>query len=219
MKTILLFLKHLALAVVLCASGAARADITVFTDHAGFAAAVSSSQLIGTFNDLPVGLYVSALPLVRSIGRVSSAGNFSGTDGGGGDMWLTSTQAGLDVSFWNLPARYSPAGGGAVGGNFFATDEDGHVAAGSLDVTLLSSTQGSKTVRLVNPTADTFLGFVTSAADIVQISVRPVEDMLHASANNFTLAAAARAGNVCHAAGRPVPHRLRRAWPQTTHRF
>jgi hypothetical protein len=190
-KNKLRFLKSLPLLVLLFAAGAAQADITVFTDRASFAAAVSSSQLVDTFDDLPVGLYVAALPLVRSVGRISagsSAGidTFSGVDGGGGDMWLSTSHPGQSVGFWNLNARYGPAGAG-VGGNFFGTDDFGAVAPGTIDVTILA-TDGSETVRLVNPTPDTFVGFVASSP--VQISVTPIEGLFHVTANNFTLAPA-----------------------------
>jgi hypothetical protein len=189
MKIKSMLLNTVPLAVLLFNLGAAHAQISVFTDNSSFSAAVvASSQLVDTFDDMTPGPLIVAIPLVRNEGRIVAGGRgtFAALDGGNGDVWLTTTSPGTGMAFYNLylSTTYPNLG---IGGNFFLTDENGAVAPGMIDVDILTR-NGGRTVRLVNPTPDTFIGFL--GLDVVEIGVTPVDSLYHVTANNFTLAAA-----------------------------
>lgn len=191
MKIKSILLNTWPLAVLLFNLGAAHAQVTVFTDRSSFSAAVvASSQLVDTFDDLTPGPLIGVIPLTRVEGRVSAGSGldtFAALDGGDGDVWLTTYRPGLRMAFYNLylSSTYYHLG---VGGNFFLTDDNGAVAPGILDVHFLTRGSGGSTVRLVNPTPDTFIGFV--GLGVVQIAVIPVDGLYHTTANNFTVAQA-----------------------------
>ena len=103
------------------------------------------------------------------------------------DIWLSTYRPGPRMSFYNLymSATYDHLG---AGGNFFLTDDSDAVAPGILDVRIITRGSDGRTVRLVNPTPETFIGFV--GFGVVDITVVPVDSQYHVTANNFTLAPA-----------------------------
>ena len=187
MKLTSFSLKSLTLAVLLCtATAAAQANVTVFTDRAAFLAALTLPG-VDTFDDLSMNQ--TETPLFRFAGPYSyqaSAGPVSDffPAGSGSDTWLANTVASDTITFSNFAA-----GMRAFGGNFFGSDINGAFLPGQ--TMLLTANDGTtmRTVKLLNTTTMTFLGFI---ADHALTSVRLSPDGLPGnsywvSANNVTM--------------------------------
>jgi hypothetical protein len=185
-NTKLLSLKSLTLAVLLCATVAAQADIVVYTSRDAFLAAVAAPG-IDTFDDLSVIPYTS--PLDRIAGpyhyRAESGPNGNFFPGGvSGDTWLSTNFQTDAMTFTNFSA-----GVRAVGGNFFGSDVAGAFQAGQNMV--LSATAGgvTETIILTNTTLSTFLGFV-STSPLTSVVARTDGGSYWPTANDLTLALA-----------------------------
>lgn len=151
-------LKTLCLAVLLCATGAARADIHVYTNATDFMAAVSAPG-IDTYDDLRVQQYGDTL--LRNAGsydyRAYSYGALWGA-GGPGDYWLSNNTQADTIVFSDFSGGVS-----AFGGQFFASDIAGQfLPSGSL--TLTASDGDTLSYTLDGATATSFLGFVSTSA-------------------------------------------------------
>jgi hypothetical protein len=158
-KTKLLSLKSLSLAVLLCSAAAAQADITVYTDRAAFLAAVGNSAT-DTFNDLS--MVETASPLNRSINSYSyraSAGPVGDffPAGSAADIWLSTLVANDTITFSNFSA-----GVRGFGGNFFGSDFNGAFLPGKTIVLTASDGSTTRTVNLYDTTVNSFLGFVST---------------------------------------------------------
>jgi len=152
-------LKPLCLAALLCAAGAAQADITVYRSESAFLAAVSAPG-VDSFDDLS-----AATPYADTLYRTAGAYTYQAYStgglwgaGGGGDQWLSNTFQTAPIVF----SGFSP-GVTAFGGRFFATDVFGdYLPAGNLMLTAVDGT--ALTYSLEGAATDSFLGFVSDSA-------------------------------------------------------
>lgn len=179
-------LKTLSLAVLLCTTAAAQADVLVFTDRAAFLAAVGLPGT-DTFNDLTMVSIPS--PLSRTAGAYSyQASTLVSTfypAGSSADIWLAANVAADTMTFSNFSA-----GVRAFGGNFFGTNLSGAFSPGHTMVLTATDGATTRTVNLYDTTTSTFLGFV-SANPLTSVTLRPdglPGPAYWATANNVTLA-------------------------------
>jgi hypothetical protein len=157
-------LSHLsaAAALIAAACGPAHATLSVFTSQSSFLAQLSNSG-VDTFDDLAKSLIAD--PLSRTAGPytyAASAGPLSDLfpGGSGSDVWLATDNRFDTLRFSN----FGPTVRG-VGGLFFGTNLDGLFTAASSTLTVTATDAGGSLSQiLVNPTAATFLGFVSSSA-------------------------------------------------------
>ena len=186
MKTQLRPLKALTFAVLIGATAAAQADITVFTDRSAFLAAIS---LPGTdnFNDLAIAETTS--PLMRTAGAYSysaSAGPVSDfyPAGSATDKWLATNSANDSITF-----SVFSSGLRGFGGNFFGSDVNGAFSPGHTVILTASDGTTTRTVNLDNATTTSFLGFISSAP-LLSVNLRPdglPGNVYWATANDVTL--------------------------------
>jgi hypothetical protein len=179
----------LASALLLCA-GSAQAEITAFTSQSAYLAAVGNTG-VDDYNDLIQQMYFDQIP--RQAGEYSysvSAGPkapaiWAGTDDYV-DFWLTS-QNRTDTTTFVLQGGVAGAGG-----NFFGSDIYSHpTTAASLLLTATDSTGATVSFTLENPTAQSFVGFVSSA-DLVSLTVTAGEQPgVWSSIDNFHVSVAA----------------------------
>ncbi|WP_296949820.1 PEP-CTERM sorting domain-containing protein [uncultured Massilia sp.] len=174
-------LKPLVLAALLCAGGAARADITVYTSQADFLAAVSAPGY-DSYDDLVVAPYPATLD--RSAGaygyQAYSEAGLWGAGGAGGDYWLSSENRTQPILFSGFTGGVS-----AFGGNFFTSDIAGQYLSGNLILTAYDGT--SLTYTLDGTTPDTFLGFVSDTA-LRSVTLENDGGAYWPTANNVVLA-------------------------------
>jgi len=179
-------LKKLFLAAALaalCVHAPAQAAITVFTDQASFLAAVSNPG-VDTFADLQETSYGASMNRsAGTYGYTVGAVNllFPGADAGNIFM---STNNRLDaLTFGGFGAGVS-----AVGGRFFASNTAGDYSATPSITLSMTDADGVFTHTLLNPTTNSFLGFV-STGGLSQFSVMtPNASNLWPSVDDFTLA-------------------------------
>ncbi len=189
------FIKPLAVAALLAATGAAQAAVTVYTDQASFLAAVTGAGT-DTFNNLP-SFGSTPSPLTRTAGSFGYSmsvtdpeGVFTSFFGAGttGDPWLSTNTATDTVNFYDFSG-----GVGALGGYFFASNIDGQYVAGSVTVSATDADgTASMTLAAGGPTA--FLGFVSSTGVLDNASLIAVQPttggFLWPTANDLVLATA-----------------------------
>jgi hypothetical protein len=186
-SAVLLWLKTLSIAALLCTASAAHADVTVYTDRAAFLAAITLAGT-DTFNDLGGTPYDSPLArMAGGYGYLASAGPVDGfyPAGGAADIWLAANVAADTITFSN----FAP-GVRAFGGSFFATDINGVFAPGRTLVLTASDGANVRTVNLYDATTATFLGFVSSDP-LASVSLRPdgvAGSVYWATANDVILA-------------------------------
>jgi hypothetical protein len=181
-------LKALPLAVLLCISAGAKADVIVYTDRTAFLAALSLPGT-DTFNDLTSTEMAS--PLNRMAGTYSyrvSAGPQSDffPAGTAADRWLATNVAGDTMTFFNFAS-----GVRGFGGNFFGSDVTGAFSPGHTMVLTASDGTTTRTVNLNNTTVDTFLGFISTTSPFSSVTLRndgQSGTVYWATANNLTLA-------------------------------
>jgi hypothetical protein len=154
--TKLLFTKLSAAALLLCAAGAAQADITIYTSQADFLAAVSAPG-IDTYDDLSIAAYGDNLS--RTAGAytydVYSGTGLWGGGGVGGDYSLSNNRRTNPIVFSNFGSGVT-----AFGGNFFASDVLGQYTLGNLVLTALDGSV--LTYNLNGALVTDFLGFVST---------------------------------------------------------
>lgn len=184
-------LKPLALAGLLAFASAGHAAITVYTTPASFMAA-TAALATDTFNAEPLG--GPNFPHIGTAGPFgySADATFDGIYfvGSVADVWLSTTSPAETITFYDL-------GGGAqaIGGYFFATDFDGAMIPGLTMTLSATDTSGTVTRHLLNSTAASFMGFVSSTA-LVSMTVdaaAPAFGDSFATVNDLSLGLAATA--------------------------
>jgi hypothetical protein len=159
----------IASAILLCATGAAQAEITTYTSQTAYLAAVGNTG-VDTFDDLDLDAYEG--PLERTAGdygyTVSAAPNSTaiwGATDDFSDMWLTGGNR-LDIVTF---ATATPVAG--AGGFFFGSDLFGSsTSADFITLTATDSTGATTSYTLETPDLNSFVGFVSSA-DLVSLTM------------------------------------------------
>jgi hypothetical protein len=177
----LYLLKPLCLAVMLCATAAAQAGITVYTSRSDFLSAVTAPG-VDTFDDLTVAAYGD------TVYRTAAAYNYqaysaTGIWGAGGptDFWLSNNTRYNPIVFSNFSG-----GVNAFGGNFFASDVAGQfVPDGTVVLTAVDG--ATLTYDLAGATASSFLGFV-STSPLSSVTLGTDGGTYWPTANNVVLA-------------------------------
>ncbi|GGY49240.1 PEP-CTERM sorting domain-containing protein [Pseudoduganella albidiflava] len=180
----------IASAVLLCAVGAAQAEITTYTSQSAYLAAVGNTG-VDTFDDLDVDAYDG--PLDRFAGDYAytvSAGPESSTLYGASDdfsdVWLSSDNR-LDLISFDASSPIAGAGGFFFGSDLFGSS----TPAGYLVLTATDSTGATVSYTLENPGFDSFVGFV-STDDLLTLTMT-AEDQpgVWATVNDLHLSVAA----------------------------
>lgn len=158
-----------AVVLLFCASKAAQAEVTLYTDQGLFLSSVADSGT-DTFNDLAAGTGLST-PLARSAGAytyTATAGptsDFFTASDGGADTWL-STNVGTDtITFGSFSAGVQ-----GIGAYLFATDIAGNYTATPLLTITATDASGIYTFSLLDPTTTSFMGFL-STGQLTSLSV------------------------------------------------
>ena len=181
-------LAPIAFAALLLSSGAAQAGLTVYTSQASFLSAVSNAGT-DSFDDLD---YLNPLEtpqsrLAGSHGYTASVGPLSGffpASDDGIDVWLASNNRTDTITFSGFGSGVS-----AIGGLFFGSDIFGlSTAAASITISATDA-DGTVTQVLLNPTTNSFLGFV-STGGLSSLTVSVDQAGVWPTINNLTLAAA-----------------------------
>jgi len=178
------FSKCLAIAALLCLSGASHAAITVYTTEASFLAAVSTPG-VDTFTGFSITGNTPS-PINRSAGAYSytaAANNFFGA-GTTANPWLSTLFANDPITFNAFTGTVR-----AIGGNFFGSNNSGMFAAGSVTLTATDA-GGSVTQTIVGATTSSFMGFVSNGpiTSLVVTPVQPTSGFLWPTVDNLTLA-------------------------------
>lgn len=184
--TFLAFVSRLScMTAIACAAASAQAEITVFEDQASFLQA-TVNPAVDTFETL----FDSPLdgPLDRSAGSWSYNASVDGgffAVGTSADNWLSTNQA-LPITFSGFSPDVS-----AVGGFFFTTDVDGALLGGESVSLTATDTTGSITRTVFNPSATSFLGFVSTTGSMLELRVSVIDTGFNnawATVNDLTLA-------------------------------
>lgn len=176
-------LPALALAALLCA-GSARAAVTIYTSREDFDA-VTTTQEVDDYNDLPVQQYGASMPRTTGIFSytVSVTGNtklWTGADGS--DAFMAANGAADMITLSNFTPGVS-----AVGGYFFGSNISGNsVATQTIWFTLVDA-DGTQYHVQPQSTKSTFIGFV-SDHDIVSVTFHSGSTEVWASADNVVVA-------------------------------
>jgi len=150
---------RLAFALLVIASPASHAALTVYTSQASFLAAVSAPGM-DSFTDISTTAPTSS-PISRAAGPYTySASSRTGFFGAGtAANPALSTNSDLDaITFFNLSG-----GASAIGGTFFGTDLQGSFVASAVVLTAIDSLGAISTQTFV-ATATSFMGFVSTGA-------------------------------------------------------
>ena len=152
----------IASAILLCATGAAQAEITTYTSQAAYLSAVGNTG-VDTFDDLEIDEYQG--PLDRMAGDYAytvSAGPEATTIWGAGDdasdIWLTGGNR-LDLVTFGTTAPIAGAGGFFFGSDIFGFS----TPADYITLTATDSTGATISYTLDTPDINSFVGFVSSA--------------------------------------------------------
>jgi len=181
----------------LAASLDAEAQTNTYTSSSAFFAAISSSNYTETFNSLST----NGVPIAGNVNLNTNSTNFSGggfgftaqssgstlyglTNGGASDRWLTLNFPQFNLVFTNFSLNVS-----AVGGNFFATDDNGFYTNTPIGVTILLSDSSTWSTNYTPSGSADFLGVtfnngLTVSALVISNRNSPEQ---FATANNFTV--------------------------------
>jgi len=187
-----------ALAVVglAAAAGGAQAVINVYTSQASFLAAVlnpaTDTFMEGLGEGIDLGrLYrrVGVVPYEYDYEAVTSPNRRFYRAGTPANPWL-STDTATDVIVFGLFSD----GVGALGGNFFGSNQAGAFAQADIRVTATDA-DGTVTQTIVGATASSFLGFVSTTGVLRSATVASIQTggatLLWPTVDNLVLAAAA----------------------------
>jgi PEP-CTERM motif len=151
-----------ALTLLLASAGSAHATITVYKTQALYLAAIANPG-IDNFDDLDPADTLST-PQDRSAGaysyRVSTgpANQFFPAGERGVDVWLSTATNTDTITFDRFSSNVR-----GFGGFFFGTDINGALTSASATLNMSVTDQDGTISRpLVDPTATTFMGFVTT---------------------------------------------------------
>ena len=166
---------------------ASQAALTTYTTTASFAAATTSA-VTDTFDTIPVEDISS--PFARTLGDFAySASAPDGLFGiyNSSDAWL-----GTNISFNVLSFTTFTGGVQGIGGNFFATDDNGATLAQQTVVVTVTDSSGAVSQSTLADASETgFVGFTTNGT-IVSLTVETTTNpaIAFATANNLVLATA-----------------------------
>ncbi|HRD94874.1 MAG TPA: PEP-CTERM sorting domain-containing protein [Rubrivivax sp.] len=179
-------------------NGPAHAALTSYNSLAGFQGAIQNAGL-DDFNSLQASNGSVTSPQSRTAGtysyEASSSGGLYSVGPSNADRWLSVLAVTDTLTFSTFPA-----GVGAIGGYFGATDFDGFFATG--DVTVVVDDDLGSTQSFTHSPANglLFIGFV-STGNIVSLSITaanpPGTDSRFATANDLFLAQACIPGQTC----------------------
>jgi hypothetical protein len=159
----------IASAVLLCAAGAAQAEITTYTSQAAYLAAVGNTG-VDTFDDLELDEYPAPQDrFAGSYGYSVTAGPNSETVWGAtddfSDYWLTGGNR-LDTVSFSFANKVAGAGGFFFGSDLFGSS----TPAEFITLTATDSTGATETFTLNTPDFNSFVGFVSSG-DLVSLTM------------------------------------------------
>jgi hypothetical protein len=189
-KTLLTFL-----AAVTTYAGAltAGAQTNTFTNSSAFFSAISASNYTETFNGIAGGNVVTTPTNFSGNGFSFTATTTNGgvnnqlyglTNGGGGDRWITLFFPEFGLVFTNFSLNTS-----AIGGNFFATDDQGFFTNTPINVRILLSDSSTFSTNYTPSGSASFLGVTFSTN--VSISALVISNLnsppQFPTANNLTI--------------------------------
>jgi hypothetical protein len=190
-KTLLTFLA----AVTITYAGAltAGAQTNTFTNSSAFFSAISASNYTETFNGIPGANVVTTPTNFSGNGFSFTATTTNGgvnnqlyglTNGGGGDRWITLLFPQFGLVFTNFSLNTS-----AIGGNFFATDDQGFYTNTPINVSILLSDSSTFSTNYTPTGSASFLGVTFSTN--VSISALVISNLnsppQFPTANNLTI--------------------------------
>ena len=190
-KTLLTFLA----AVTITCAGAltAGAQTNTFTNSSAFFSAISASNYTETFNGIPGANFVATPTNFSGNGFSFTATTTNGgvnnqlyglTNGGGADRWLTLFFPEFGLVFTNFSLNVS-----AIGGNFFATDDQGFYTNTPINVSILLSDASTFSTNYTPTGSASFLGVTFSTN--VSISALVISNLnsppQFPTANNLTI--------------------------------
>ena len=190
-KTLLTFLA----AVTITCAGAlnAGAQTNTYTDSSAFFSAISASNYTETFNGIPGANFVTTPTNFSGNGFSFTATTTNGgvnnqlyglTNGGGGDRWITLFFPEFGLVFTNFSLNSS-----AIGGNFFATDDQGFFTNTPINVSILLSDSSTFSTNITPTGSASFLGVTFSTN--VSISALVISNLnsppQFPTANNLTI--------------------------------
>ena len=190
-KTLLTFLA----AVTITCAGAltAGAQTKTFTNSSAFFSAISASNYTETFNGIAGGNVVTTPTNFSGNGFSFTATTTNGgldnrlyglTNGGGDDRWITLLYPQFGLVFTNFSLNVS-----AIGGNFFATDDQGNYTNTPINVRVLLSDSSTFSTNFTPTGSASFLGVTFSTN--VSISSLVISNLnsppQFPTANNLTI--------------------------------
>ncbi len=143
------------------------ADFDVYTDKNAFLAALAPGYYTETFNTLAVNTAIAS-PIILNSGtnqfQGSSSSAFYNPSPGGGNVWLSTSNASNSINF-SLFAG-SPT---AIGGYFFLTNINGSEVNGTINANLNA---GAAASSVTTSSSTNFIGFVsTNNTSITSLSL------------------------------------------------
>jgi hypothetical protein len=192
MRKILLTL--LAAVTIACATALnAGAQTNTYTNSSAFFSAISASNYTETFNGIAGGNVVTTPTNFSGNGFSFTATTTNGgldnqlyglTNGGGDDRWITLFFPEYGLVFTNFSLNVS-----AIGGNFFATDDQGNYTNTPINVRVLLSDSSTFSTNYTPSGATSFLGVTFSTN--VSISSLVISNLntppQFPTANNLTI--------------------------------
>jgi hypothetical protein len=190
-KTLLTFL---ATVTITCAGALnAGAQTNTYTNSSSFFSAISASNYTETFNGIPGANFVATPTNFSGNGFSFTATTTNGgvnnqlyglTNGGGADRWLTLFFPEFGLVFTNFSLNVS-----AIGGNFFATDDQGFYTNTPINVSILLSDSSTFSTNYTPTGSASFLGVTFSTN--VSISALVISNLnsppQFPTANNLTI--------------------------------
>jgi hypothetical protein len=156
------FLTLAAAVITACAATYdAEAQTNTYTNSSAFFAAISASNYTETLNGIPAPGVVTTPTNFSGNGfsftatTANTDGNqlYGVTNGGGGDRWITLLFPQFGLVFTNFSLNVS-----AIGGNFFATDDNGFYTNTPINVSILLSDSSTFSTNYTPSGVTSFLG-------------------------------------------------------------
>jgi hypothetical protein len=157
--------RRLCAAALLCAAGAAQADITALTTLASFQSATGGAS-VDSFSDLTINTNLGSTTLART------AGGFGYALSTQTDFFVVPVASAIALSTATFSDTISLGGFSnpvrAIGANFYGTNVLGEVSSGALTVVATDINGLVKTQSVAGGSASGFLGFIS---DVPLVSV------------------------------------------------
>lgn len=161
-----ILLTFLAAVTISCTTALnAGAQTNTYTNSSSFFSAISASNYTETFNGVPAPNFVATPTNFSGSGfsftatTSTNGGNslWGLTNGGGSDRWITLFFPEFGLVFTNFSLNVS-----AIGGNFFATDDQGFYTNTPINVRILLSDSSIFSTNYTPSGATSFLGVTFS---------------------------------------------------------